>query len=79
MKERAINNAVNPKTVAKDVLENDLDAPLSRGVARELEIPYGGSNMKEVKNVTETVNDIAKMSDKEFKEFMQSNEYASMA
>lgn len=79
MKERAINTAVNPKTVAKDVLENDLKAPLSRGAARELNIPYGGSNVKEVKDVTKTVNDIAKMSDKEFSEFMRSNEYASMA
>lgn len=63
----------------RDWEPNGLKAPLSRSDARELDIPYGWSNMKEVRAVSNAINDIANMSNKEFREFMSSNEYAAMA
>lgn len=52
---------------------NNLSKPMTSQQAIRAWIPYKWTNMSEVKEVQKTVNDIAKMSDADFKKFMQSN------
>jgi len=78
-KDMAKNNIIKERWEFPATIKNDLNKPLSKTDARNMDIPYGGSNMQEVKNVQKTVNDIAKMSNKDFKKFMQNNESAAMA
>lgn len=52
---------------------NNLEKPMTTQQAIRSWIPYKWTNMSEVKEVQKTVNEIAKMSDADFKKFMQSN------
>lgn len=61
------------------VLPNETYVTLDSSEASQLWIPYGWKNMKNVKAVQKEIQDLAKMSDKEFREMMQSKSSASWA
>lgn len=79
VKMRTARNEVYPAITDYTKQPNKTYAPLKPAEAAEVFVPYKWSNLKDVQHMQERVNNIAKMSDTEFRKYMNSVERADMA
>lgn len=61
------------------VLPNQTYVTLNSSEASQLWVPYGWKNMQNIRNVQKEIQDLVKMSDKDFKKLMQDKAAASTA
>lgn len=80
VKMRTARNTVYPSNVDYFATNNNKTyRPLSKEAARDIDVPYKWINKDYYNNVKKEIDDLAKMSDKDFKELMQSKSSASWA